>query len=71
VIKITGNPRTAESMRDNLDLDASDVLAGGETIDAAGDRLFDLVLETASGKETATERLGHREVAIFRRNVTF
>jgi altronate dehydratase len=32
--------------------------------------LFDQVLAVASGLETASERLGHREFAIHRRNPT-
>jgi altronate dehydratase len=41
-----------------------------ETLDAAADRLFAEVLAVASGRETAAERLGHREFAIHRRNPT-
>jgi altronate dehydratase large subunit len=70
VIKITGNARTAASMADNIDLDVSGVLEDRETLDAAAGRLFDEVLAVASGKETATERLGFREFAIHRRNPT-
>ncbi|HTM23621.1 MAG TPA: UxaA family hydrolase [Vicinamibacterales bacterium] len=70
VIKITGNARTAASMADNIDLDVSGVLDDRETLDAAAARLFDDVLAVASGKETATERLGFREFAIHRRNPT-
>ena len=70
VIKITGNARTAVSMADNLDLDVSGILDDRETLDAAGDRLFAEVIEVCSGKLTATERLGHKEFAIHRRNPT-
>src|SRR5207249_2264461 len=35
VIKITGNTRTAQSMRDNIDLDVSGVLDDTETLDEA------------------------------------
>jgi altronate dehydratase large subunit len=70
VIKITGNARTAASMADNIDLDVSGVLDDRETLTAAAARLFDEVLAVASGKETATERLGFREFAIHRRNPT-
>jgi altronate dehydratase large subunit len=71
VIKITGNAQTAESMADNLDLDVSGILDGREMLDAAADRLLAEVIEVCSGKATATERLGHREFAIHRRNPTF
>ena len=70
VIKITGNARTARQMADNTDLDVSGIMDDSETLDAAGDRLFAEVLAVASGKQTATERLGHREFAIHRRNAT-
>src|SRR6188472_3824860 len=50
VIKITGNARTAESMRDNIDLDVSGVLDDKETLDGAADRLFEEVLTVCSGK---------------------
>ncbi|PYR88383.1 MAG: hypothetical protein DMF84_28260 [Acidobacteria bacterium] len=70
VIKITGNARTAVSMADNLDLDVSGILDDRETLAAAGDRLFAEVIDVCSGKLTATERLGHKEFAIHRRNPT-
>jgi altronate dehydratase large subunit len=70
VIKITGNARTAVTMADNLDLDVSGILDDRETLDAAGDRLFAEVIDVCSGKLTATERLGHKEFAIHRRNPT-
>ena len=70
VLKITGNARTAVTMRDNLDLDVSGVLTGSETLDAAAGRLLDEILAVCGGKPTAAERLGHREFAIHRRNPT-
>jgi altronate dehydratase large subunit len=70
VIKVTGNSRTARQMADNIDLDVSGIIADTDTLDGAASRLFDEVLEVAGGKETAAERLGHREFAIHRRNPT-
>jgi len=70
VIKVTGNARTAQTMADNIDVDVSGILTAGEPFDAAGRRLFSEVLEVASGRPTAAERLGHREFAIHRRNPT-
>jgi altronate dehydratase large subunit len=70
VIKITGNARTARQMADNLDLEVSGVMADTESLDEAAERLFAEILAVASGKETAAERLGHREFAIHRRNPT-
>jgi len=70
VIKITGNARTAQTMADNIDVDVSGILTDTETFDDAAQRLFAVVLETASGAPIAAERLGHREFAIHRRNPT-
>jgi len=70
VIKITGNARTAEAMKDNIDLDVSGVIGDTESLDEAAGRLFEQVLSVASGTFTAAERLGHNEFAIHRRNPT-
>jgi altronate dehydratase large subunit len=70
VIKVTGNSRTARQMADNIDLDVSGIITETDTLDGAAARLFDEVLDVAGGKETAAERLGHREFAIHRRNPT-
>jgi len=70
VIKVTGNARTAQTMADNIDVDVSGILTAGESFDAAAHRLFNGLLEVASGSRTAAERLGHREFAIHRRNPT-
>ena len=70
VIKITGNARTAQTMKDNIDLDVSGVMNQSETIDRAADRLFGHLVAVCSGRETAAEMLGHREFAIHRRNPT-
>src|SRR5205814_127718 len=70
VIKITGNARTAGGMADNIDVDVSGVITGGESLDEASRRIFDEVIAICSGRATAAERLGHREFAIHRRNPT-
>ena len=70
VVKITGNARTAETMADNIDVDVSGVLNERESLDSASDRLFQQVITVCSGRDTAAERLGHRECAIYRRNPT-
>ena len=45
-------------------------VAQGESLDDAGDRLLDFVLEIASGKKTLSEERGAREIAIFKDGVT-
>lgn len=61
VIKITGNPRTARTMSEHIDVDVSGVIRRDITIDQAGDLLIDMVVETANGRLTAAEALGHKE----------
>lgn len=70
VIKVTGNARTARQMADNIDVDVSGVMDESESLDAAASRLFEHILAVASGQQTASEALGHREFAIHRRNPT-
>ncbi len=64
VIKVTANPYTYSKMKENIDFDASTVINGAETIEQAGERLFNLVLEVARGRYTKAELLGHTEFMI-------
>ncbi len=54
---VTGNPATAEKLADSIDFSAGAVFTEGRSIGELGDELFDLVLDTASGKLTRTEML--------------
>jgi len=65
VIKITGNPRTYKTMKDNIDINAGTIIAGKETIEEVGKRVYEKVLKVASGEKTKAEFLGHRELAIY------
>lgn len=64
VIKVTANPYTYNKMRENIDFDASTVVRGVETVEQAGERLFNLMLEVARGRQTKAELLGFREFVI-------
>ncbi len=66
VIKVTANPRTAQRMRDNIDLDLSPILSGEKSVAEMGAELYDLMLAVADGQETKAEILGHREFSINR-----
>lgn len=68
VIKITGNPETYAKMRDNIDIDASPILEGRESINSMGERIFKLIVEVASGRKTKAEALGYRDFAVFSRD---
>ena len=61
VIKLTGNPRTARTMSEHIDLDVSGILRRDMTIPQAGDKLIEMIVRTANGRLTAAEALGHRE----------
>ena len=66
VIKITANELTGQRMADNIDIDVSSVLKGAESLDEAGKRIFNLILEVANGEKTKAEILGHQEFGISR-----
>jgi altronate hydrolase len=56
-IKLATNTRIYRQMQDDMDLDCGLVL-DGVSIEEMGRRVFEEVLEVASGKRTASERLG-------------
>jgi altronate dehydratase large subunit len=53
----TANPGTVAALGDQLDFHAADVIAGTTSIDQAGDRLLEVVLDVASGTLAASETL--------------
>ncbi|MCC9643570.1 altronate dehydratase family protein [Rhodopirellula sp. JC740] len=57
VIKIASNSMLFHALRDDMDWNAGQLLEG-VTMDALADQLFDELLRVASGKQTASERLG-------------
>jgi (2R)-sulfolactate sulfo-lyase subunit beta len=61
VIKLTANPRTAETMAEHVDVDVTGLLSREQTLDQAGDALMDCLARTINGRLTAAEALGHRE----------
>lgn len=63
VIKVTGNPKTWDRMSNNMDVNAGTVF-DGESIDAVGGRIFDLLVDVADGRRTEAERRGLEEFAI-------
>lgn len=65
-IKITGNVNTARRFQDNVDVDVSDILSEGKTVEAAGDDLMGYLLEVASGTMTSSEILKQVETGISR-----
>ena len=68
-IKIASNSQLAAKKSGWIDFDAGPV-ADGEPIEEAAKRLFGLVLRTAGGARTKSEKMGFREIAIFKDGVT-
>lgn len=67
-IKIASNHDLAARKPGWIDFDAGAVLDEG--LEGAADALLDAIAAIASGKETAAERNGEREIAIWKRGVT-
>jgi altronate dehydratase large subunit len=70
-LKITATQDTFECMEENIDLCVAGVIDGRESIDDAAKRVVQAVVEAANGQPTKAERLGHWEVAIPIRGVTY
>lgn len=68
-MKISSNSRLAGKKDNWIDFNAG-VVAEGEELDAAGQRLFDEVVAIASGKEVKSELAGFHDMAIFKQGVT-
>jgi len=66
VIKIATNSATFRQMSDNMDANAGSIADGEKTVPEVGRRIFDLLLEVASGRRTCAERLGHQEFVPWR-----
>ena len=68
VLKITGNPETYSFMADNMDINASTILDGSEALRSVGERVFEAIVEVASGKKTKAEALGYQDFVVFSRS---
>ncbi|HEX4976980.1 MAG TPA: UxaA family hydrolase [Nocardioides sp.] len=66
VLKLTANPRTAETMSEHIDLDVSRIITDDMSLDEAADATEEIVASTASGRWTAAEVLGHKEFVLTR-----
>jgi altronate dehydratase large subunit len=71
VIKISGNAETCRKMKDNIDLEVSQIIKGKETVKEAGKRVFEEVIAVASGKLAKAEKLGQRDFCIFKIGLNF
>jgi altronate hydrolase len=60
-LKLATNTALFVRQEDDMDLNCGTITDGRETIAAAGERCFRLMLETASGRRTRSEELGYGE----------
>jgi galactarate dehydratase len=67
VIKVASRTPLAERWSDLIDLDAGRIATGDATIEQVGMKLFEMILDVASGrKQTCADRWGlHNEIALF------
>jgi altronate hydrolase len=66
VIKIATNSNTYGRMTANMDVNAGAISDGEATVQGVGRRIFDLMLDVASGNRTCAEKLGHKEFVPWR-----
>jgi len=68
-VKIATNTDLFKRKLNWMDFDAGRLLAN-QSMEQLGDELFDLVMEVASGRQTKSEQMGFRDIAIFKNGVT-
>lgn len=61
VIKITGNVRTFERMKENIDINAGAIITGEKSLQQVGKEIYQEIIAVASGKLSKAEVLGHDE----------
>jgi altronate hydrolase len=61
VIKVCGNPDTYARMSEDMDVNASRILAGVATQEQIGTEIVNLVKRVANGLQTCSEAMGHQE----------
>jgi len=57
-LKLATNTRLYQRMTDDMDVNCGTIVDGTETVQACGERIFDLILKTASGHKTKSEQMG-------------
>ncbi len=68
IVKVTGHPETWQRMSEDMDVNASTIMEGIESIESVGKRIFDEVLAVASGKVTKGEELGFYNFNIWKQD---
>jgi altronate hydrolase len=58
-LKLASNSNLFHRMPEDMDINCGTILDGDETVDAVGARIFEDIIQTASGRKTCSERLGY------------
>ena len=58
VLKLATNTPMYEKMKGDMDVNCGGIVSGDKTIEQCGREIFDLILETASGKKSKSEEWG-------------
>ena len=58
-LKLSTNTALWRKQQEDIDIDCGGIVEGLETVDEAGERIFRLILETASGRRTKSELHGY------------
>lgn len=54
-LKLATNTSMYERMQEDMDINCGTIVTGHETVEQVGERIFQMILDTASGKQTASE----------------
>ena len=71
VVKLSSNTKLFRKMHDIIDIDTGAIIEGEETIEQAGERIFDYVIKVASGEiEVSAVRHGQDDFIPWKRGVS-
>jgi altronate hydrolase len=57
-LKLATNTRLYRQMTDDMDINCGEILDGNASVEELGERIFELILETASGRQSRSEAHG-------------
>lgn len=70
VVKVSSNTKLYDKMSDIIDFNAGTIIEGTSTIEEAGEKLLDFVIEVASGKLTKSKQLRQDDFIPWKRGMS-
>jgi altronate hydrolase len=58
-LKLATNTPMYQRMTDDMDINCGEIVDGAETVQGVGEKIFKMILATASGKRSKSEELGY------------